>query len=230
MKKTFIALGMALLASATAANAEIVTFEYTAKITDLTERGPWSPIAYHVESSNLPGFTVRNGETITGRLSYDTGMQLVQDPDFPSSHVYKLGSDANITHTFTLQGSGTSASVDSVPGVRLEDSSSGGDRLTFTGNAGGNNWWETYFSLTAARPGYQPAVLPGAAGLSEVAGTSGFTAESFYITFWDAGIQLNADAHISSFHVVSSVPEPSTYAMLLVGAVPLLLRRRKAQA
>jgi hypothetical protein len=142
--------------------------------------------------------------------------------------VYKLGSDANIAHTFTLQGSGTSASVDSGPGVRLEDYSSGGDRLTFTGGAGGSSWWETYFSLTAARPGYQPAVLPGAAELSEVGGASGFTAESFYITFWDAGVQLNADAHITSFHLVSSVPEPSTYSMLLAGAVPLLLRRRKA--
>jgi hypothetical protein len=227
MKQASIALGMALLASAATANAEIVTFEYTAAIIDLTEWGPWSPIAYHVESSNLPGFTVSNGETITGRLSYDTSMQLVPNPDFPSGHVYELGSTAKITHTFTLQGSGTSSSVDSSPGVQMEDYSSGADQLTFTGNAGGNNWWETYLSLTATRPGYQPAVLPGAA---ELGGTSGYTANSFYITFWDAGIQLNADAKISSFHVVSSVPEPSTYAMLLAGAVPLLLRRRKAQA
>lgn len=228
MKKASIALGLALLASAATANAEIVTFEYTAKIIGLEQRGIWSPVGEQVQSSDWAGFVINTGETITGRLSYDTSTQLVRDLDYPWGYVYKSVSPANITHSFTMQGSGTSLSVDATAGVTLADSPESGDGLTFTGNAGGSDWSETSFSLAAVRPGYQPAVLPGAGELSEVGGTRGFTADSFTITFWNPGYYVAAASTITSFHVVSSVPEPSTYAMLLAGAVPLLLRRRKA--
>jgi hypothetical protein len=218
MKKQLTAILLGAAFSVIGANAN-VTFSGTSLTSSVGSGNPLSltagQVGIYINNDNATNWLSFNG---TGKIS--SGLSLFNSATFTpvgTSDSYTYLGNASVTGTSTLALSGGAFSP-----------------LTFTGNVGqGDQWGVIVFntSTTTTQAGDTYNVWRASDWTMPVDGST--------LTFSTApsagsSIQrITASSYlVASGTVVGAVPEPSTYALLAVGAVGLLLsfRRRKVQA
>lgn len=178
-----------------------------------------------LESSTLPGFAVRTGETFKGTLSYDDAQTLDASGDvyglfkgwgtFSQSLSFSNGSVfANKDNVVSYLDADASASYGNeyikTEGFTDEDWNS--DRLSFE-----------LFNYKSA--GHNNATMPQAWEWTEYSTTESTVRFAGYSDLEGHSVILRGN--ITNIAVVSSVPEPTTYAMLAAGALVVLSARRR---
>lgn len=213
MQKYLAGLLSALMLSISAHAAQ-VTYDFTAMIGSisdysLTRSGPFSP-----QSITLADGAVSVGDTLKGRISYDTSTALQVDP---------LGDGPTYTGTSPL--SSVTLKFDA-SNVSYRSTQA---QITLYDN---NPYWNDAISLDTNDNSTQRSFLLWATTRGAV--VNGSVIPSSLNAFDDQRLFFGADdylalAYFTSMTQVSAVPEPSTSAMLLagVGLVGWIARRRK---
>lgn len=223
----------ALLASltlASAAHADVLTYEYTAKINHLY-KSEWMNYDVPIANTTLPGYSLNVGDEITGRFSIDTLTPLSYSVQYDgvSSSYYKGSAHNQMFLNIGQDGlKYASAYSDQYgPSVSVQDSgpAHGVDSVTLASSIS-DAQGTTFLSLSFSD-------LSGAAlnGTGIPASLSALNTPKFGYTFFsNAGFQaITMDVGFTSMNLVSvsAVPEPGTYLMFLAG-LPLLAWRRRA--
>jgi hypothetical protein len=227
MKKfSLFILGLLVFLAPQASNAAILTFNYSATVTDIQNSG---------DTSFLPnasaGLVV--GQTIHGQFSYDTTASSTSF--FSNTLDYNTGS-----LTINLP----AGTVSDGSGVRVTDGNSGQDRLDVFGASGtwvlqaGTHLTETDFQLGLvdnSSTAFNSLSLPSSLNLSafdfksmsyretDIYSPTGLIGDAQYINAQNVFV-----AQITS---IGGVPEPSTWAMMILGfaGVGFMAYRRKAK-
>ncbi len=228
MKKLSVLL--ACLLSAGLAHAGLVTYNFTASVTGLTEEYPGAD-DNHPSSSNYTGFTITVGDILHGTFTMDTSTPLLYSS--PSgSGTYNSYNAAAGQNAFTAIFNSSSYTVSStnefatmvlstlnqLPGQGHDNAGISTSRDLSTGGyeAFGVNFSDP--SATALTYNQIPGSL------------SGFTDGTFQYRFTSGmaphAIGLIVDGAVTSLTQVSAVPEPSSYLMLLAGIAAIAGVRR----
>lgn len=209
MKKLISGLLVGVAMAATA-QAKIVTYNFTGEISALSITGSNADGAY--TSVPLDGVTLTLGQTFHGQFSYDTAVTLT--PIHPKhSSAPSLNSSASIAvdqvdHTFlSTQNTGFYTPTIDVYGdglsmrhYKLKGQSVYSMEIAFYGNN---------------QP--QEGVVPDALRLAD------FARANVFYSYWDfsSSIQTSSISKITSLDRVAEVPEPASYALLLVGLLTM---------
>ena len=224
MKKTAAFACAVLLAGA--AQAERLTYEYTATVTSLTQFVLGNGQVDFLQQATLPGGAIAIGDTVTGRFSFDTawtpsaqgsmGTQAYADysPADPVSAAFAQGLLFASSSPFSL-----AVAIDQA------DPLNGNDLLAFTGLRNTNDAAETLsveFSDPAA------ALLTGTA-LADTGAILDAANGSFHYAYTTNTpfVTVRAGGALTGLHLVSVVPEPGTYAMFAAGLGLLAWRRKR---
>jgi hypothetical protein len=176
-----------------------------------------------VQNSSIAGFNISLGETVTGYFSYDT-----------STAIPFIGGDPWLGYYFQLDG-------DFKQSLKFENSSSpisyGFNRLTTKLGAdpyelyllGDSGDYRSQWNIVFQHPGphnIAEGYLPSSDQWSGFGGNS-------YFDFQQEGADQNSvvslRANITSFRVLSAVPEPSIYLMIGTGLCILAFARRRSR-
>lgn len=216
MKKIFALVALAFGCLGGQAIAAPVTIEYKMQVSNIKEN------SFQVESSDDHGFDISVGETVTGYFTYDTTQLMYTDG--PNGFLLW----ENFSLAFQFENNPELVTLDQ--DLRLEtwegselriggyaygapDSSSAGSRAYFI------------FVDDPYRPlnGYLPAPDQWTGFLPDSNITYVYNSTQGY---------LIASGNVTSFRVVSSVPEPEAYLMWMTGASLLLFagRSRRRQS
>lgn len=212
---------MAGLAIAGAAHAERYTLKYTATISSIEDTRQWPIPSY--ESASADGNVISLGDTVTGYFTFDTAMPPIQS----GTSWARYGSDEAFGHVIVFDKTGFSQQATTYHSqIDVTTASAGG-------------WDRDWVSFQAPMyymdgPGYAAATT---LSFQAPAGTLGDTAlpatlspftgwfTYAYVSYADDET-LVFEGNITSASIVSSVPEPGTYAMLLAGLGLVAWRRR----
>jgi len=196
-------------------SAAIVTFNYTAVVTTAESSG---------DTSFLPNASagVVAGTTVHGQFSYDTAASSTSF--FINTLDYSTGSLSIVMPAATISGGSF---------VRVTDGNSGQDRLDVFGAPGnfslqaGTHLTETDFQLNLidnSSSAFNSLLLPASLDLStfdiksmfyreaDLYSPTGLIGDAQYIA-----AQNDFVAQITSLSAVNAVPEPSTWAMMILG-------------
>ncbi|CUI06334.1 PEP-CTERM sorting domain-containing protein [Massilia antarctica] len=236
--KNYLA-GFVLGVAATAANAEVLVFDYVAAVQSVTTSyPPFDPVS--LDSWNFHGVTVKPGDTLTGSFTIDTGTPLLyRDEDSgvqrstydfePKRHTNMSTAQANGGGTlFASLATGYGARIhvtDAQPGkgtdsVYIIDSGyaeSGRDYLSFNFKQAAG----TMFTNSALDS--LPHIFAADSGVVYYNLGDDSTGSSYAVTGLISSLTLRP---------ISPVPEPSMYGMLLFGlaTVGAVTRRRTSRA
>lgn len=209
MKTQPLFLTLALALGTSQLQAKPVTVEYTAQVKWMSDA--WG----FISSSNAPGYNVSVGETVTGTFSYDTDTQM---ENWGSSFYYLYD---NFSQSFKF---------------------ANGDRISLNGT------YVQMYEVPETQRIHAEAVDSAAVNyhlrvdverFGEDINSHGYLPEpelwsqfngNNYIEMWyhlpGTTIHMDVGADITSFRVLTAVPEPSTYLMLGAGLGLLGLARR----
>jgi PEP-CTERM motif len=211
----FLISALALVTSQ--AQAKPVTVEYTAIVKRMTGGNAV------ISASDLPGYKISVGETVTGYFSYDSDIQMTSDgPNLDGQYLLVGGFSQALKFT-------------------------NGNKVSFNYD----NYLRTYEDVTPHRifaEGYDSAtrnykIFSNFERFGEYINSHGFLPEpelwsqfngNNYFDMWytapDLQSSINVGADITSFRVINAVPEPTTYAMLGIGLGLMGVVRRNRQA
>ena|SRR5450830_164817 len=228
MKKLSVLL--ACLLSAGLAHASLVTYNFTASVTGLTELFPGADINYP-NSSDYTGFTITIGDILHGSFTMDTATPLFYSS--PSgSGTYNSYNAAAGQNAFTAIFNSSAYTVSSTNqfatmGLDTQNQLPGQGHDTAgigTGRDLNSGGYESFGvdlsdpSATALTYNHIPTSL------------SGFTEGTFQYWFSSGmaphSLELIVDGTVTSLTQVSAVPEPSSYLMLLAGIAAIACVRR----
>lgn len=205
------------------ASAEIVTFDYTGVISNISENSVATGVGRIVASSNaLPG-GVRVGQTFFGQFSYDTA--IAGSPGTPVSRWY--AGSANVwqpASTITLNHSGfTVAGAASQSSVLLRNDSNGRDNLILYATYPDGPLQFGFYDGTGTA--FSSLSLPLDLNVDA------FDKSQAYFTWSNTPLGTNvfAGGLLTSITRITPVPEPDSWAMLLAGVAIVgagALRRR----
>lgn len=230
MKKLLVLLGgLALMGSL---HAEVISFDFTAKIDQIQERGLYEYPGTSVQSSAKAGVTYSIGDIIHGRFQYDTNTGLGSyQPVQPGDGSYTLYDSGSTHNSLTAHTSGGVTLPPPYYPVLLQVS----DTTTsdfFSVNSTAMSAQATQYSsvlfMDYNGSWLNNSALPSAAQL--YAASYAMFNTTYY--FNDDSGSLDVSASITSFSPASAVPEPSSYLMLLAGmaAIAVARRNRKLEA
>ena len=223
----FIKASLAAVVTALAfgsAQAEVVTFEFTATVSGIFQFDPSLPLL--ADSVNVLGSTIRNSETLHGTMSYDTSAPIwvIQKRAAVPLVFYKdMGS---MTLTFHDGLHFDSAATAETPQISVGDNSTtyrGADTFGFS----------TASRITAEQNASlflvdRSGTALGSTSLPSDLDLSRFNQRTLYYYFGSGEQAIEVDATITSLQLLSAVPEPDTYLMLAGGLGLLAWRRRNA--
>ncbi len=232
--KAKIGAMLATLLCAASAQATVVTYNFTAAITSVREMvNPFYGV--NVDSSTLAGDVIAINHTVHGTFSFDTDTPLLYATNFDwgTARVYEAftASLNQASFAFDQNSIGLSTATDiGTPHFYhgVDDSTAGTDGLRLSASVANGNAYN-YMDLVfrdydgvASDGGALPAKVPRS--LFEVADF-----EYTYQHFPPGGpiAYLKASGALTSLELVSSVPEPTTYAMLASGLGLLAWRRKR---
>lgn len=229
MKKTLCILAAGLALSG-AAQAERYTLHYTAAIDQITNA---SAPAQLLPSATANGNLISTGETVTGWFTFDTASQIVQQGDWSSGAFAQYGYDAATASAVQFGQSGyRQISTPNLSSIWVDDRRNpvyGLDGVSLMGptileDSGLTSNVYLYFQAPSV-DAWTDTAIPVAA-LPALDGWFQYS----YGYFNDNGEyqSLLFRGAMTSASVVSGVPEPGTYAMLLAGLGLLAWRRRAA--
>jgi hypothetical protein len=222
---------LAGLLSAGLAHADLVTYKFTASFMALTESNPALGDT-NVSSSILPGFPITVGDTLHGSFTLDTMTPLLNSSPSGSGtfNNYAAAAGQNAfaaifsSNSYTLNSANTSygiATLDQLPGQGRDAVYLGLSRLLDTGGSESLQLELSDASATALAYNHIPDSLTAfTQGTFRYLYTSGMAPHA---------LGLTATGAITSLTLVSSVPEPATY-MLLVAGLGLLAWRGQRNA
>lgn len=219
-----------LVLNSTQSQASIVTYDFKAKINSIFEYVASIGAIQYVESSSFLGPIVSNGNSVVGTFFYDTESPLspYYQPLAPATGTYQIysGSQNYNGMQFSIFGSGlvvytTAGDEYSMPNLQVANNAS-----TFGG-------WDIFYfgttsSLDPSRFGIASINLHDPSGTVFQSSTipADLNLQNFQFASLGAGyvsqisgnqLQLGAELTSLTPTIVSSVPEPETYAMLLTG-------------
>jgi hypothetical protein len=212
---------LAGLLSAGLAHAGLVTYEFTASFAALTEENPASGYT-DVNSTTIPGFPLAVGDTLHGSLTIDTSAPLT----------YSSSSGGGTFNTYAGQNTfavifNSNSYTLTEPGIAIQDRlpGQGQDAVSFGMSRDTNYGGYESFGLVFADP--------SATALSDNHIPSSLTAfpQGTFRYWYTTGpaphaLELVGTGTITSLTLVSAVPEPATY-MLMVSGLGLLAWRRQ---
>jgi hypothetical protein len=221
----FIKASLAATISALAlgsAHAEVVTFEFTATISNIFQFDPNLPLL--TDSVDVLGSTIRTSETVHGTMSYDTSapVWVIQKRVAMPLVFYKdMGS---MTLTFEGGLHFDSSNIAETPQMSVGDNSTtyrGADTFGFsTASRITPEQNATLFLVDRSGTAFDGNTLPGNLDLSR------FSQRTLYYYFGADEQAIEVDATITSLQLLSPVPEPDTYLMMAGGLGLLAWRRR----
>ena len=220
----FLATVAAGLLLSQLAHAEILTFQYTAKVSNIEENDN------AVQSSSFAGGQISLGDSMTGTITYDTALPVVSryDYGFSTDITYNPLNSLELSMQIPTGGVNFEANYYTFAGTSYHPK---GSSYTDTFSAG------AYRYLYMPNGGMSQEVLVVAFGDSthtkfsdNIPGLNALGFDSNSIRYQYVGQQksLNLQGTITDLRAIQSVPEPETYAMLLAGLSLLGLRRCKA--
>jgi hypothetical protein len=233
MKTRFAAILAGMLFAASA-QATVVTFNFTATITSVKEMvNPFS--GTEVASSTLAGDPVALGHTVRGTFSFDTATPRTSGGtyDWGTAYTFEAAGDTLNAAQFAFeQNSIGFSTTDGVAEPRfyhfVEDRPEGYDAL--------------YLSVSASRNGGTDIMSVNFEDLDGVAFDGAKLPETLPLAMLESAVfeydylgraadgsqtYLKAVGALTSVEQVSSVPEPTTYAMFAAGLTLLAWRRKR---
>lgn len=226
MKKTFCTLA-AGLALASTAHAGQYTLHYTATIGTISGGG--FPEQFF-SSGTANGNLISTGDTVTGRFTFDTEAAPVQQSGDEALAFAQYGYDAATTSVVRFDKTGhTQTAATGSSYISVTDSGDAAYGLDTVSLVGYTYSYDPVFisAVSLFLTGPSADALSDTALPADVLDTFGGTFQYSYGYFNEAGYQsLRFRGDITSISVVSSVPEPGTYGMLLAGLGLLAWRRR----
>jgi hypothetical protein len=235
MKRYFGAIAASVLLSSSA-HAAIYTFEYTATVSSIAEYadafGGGTPTS--VLSTSIPGGTISIGDTVTGKVSYDSNMPISFESHDASGNYVSYGYVASLQLTadfaaanvhFSPNGYQYGGQSSFPSGSPYNDSFGlGAYRYAYLGGGGMSQEVLGIHFEDSTHTKFDGHTLPGA----EIATfDSNNMVYDYANNFTDQKASITGN--ITSVHLVSAVPEPESYAMLL-GGLALLAWRRRSRA
>ncbi|WP_165390940.1 PEP-CTERM sorting domain-containing protein [Pseudoduganella lutea] len=216
------------------AQAAIVTYQFTANVSGLTEHPGGTEIYNNVESSSSAGPTISVGDTWTGTVSWNTDLTLgsyqPEQPEQASYRLYEGFMGATITDAQTGLSYSSDADLAWLALMQVHDGVAGAesDFLSIGTHASGAGFESGDFFFF----NYDGSSLSGDAPPASLNFADYFTATVSY-SFLDVGTEnwMQANANITSLTLVTApVPEPSTYAMLGLGLAALAMTKKLRRA
>ncbi|WP_165390786.1 PEP-CTERM sorting domain-containing protein [Pseudoduganella lutea] len=229
MKKTLCILAAGLAFGSTA-HATQYTLQYTATIGTISDGG--FPEQFF-SSATANGNLIVIGDTVTGRFTFDSEQVPVLESDYGLAAEAQYGYNAATTSFVQFDKTGYSqVSNTGSSYIRVTDSRDPAYSPDSVHLVGYTYSYNPVFSSAVSLSLQAPSAdtLDGTAlPSSEFASLAG-TFQYSYGYFTTGGYQsLLFRGDITSLSVVSSVPEPGTYAMLLAGLGIVCWRRRAAK-
>ncbi len=211
---------------ATAAQAERLTYEYTATVTSLTQFVLGNDHVDFLQQAMLPGGTIAIGDTVTGRFSFDTAWLPAVQAN-PGTQGYAHYSPADPVSAAFAQGLQFASTSQHSLALAIDQSNAlnGNDLLAFTSantTAAVTETLGVEFSdpaaalLTSTSLADAGAILQAANGSFHYAYTTN-----------EPVVTIRAGGAMTGLRLVSSVPEPTTYAMFAAGLGLLAWRRKR---
>ncbi|WGG49696.1 PEP-CTERM sorting domain-containing protein [Rugamonas sp. DEMB1] len=223
------------LAMMEAAQADVVTYEFTATITTMK-------LDYTVVTeSSLPGKTISVGEAVRGRLTYNTQTPLhsqwIGEPGEPGTARNYAARGMKNTMSFVFETHGFS--FDSAPSTSKDDQMDITVRNDTDAPMGAPGPYDQLnieaYSVNSYGRNFGSLSMNDYTGSLLVHGdiphrlpdiNSKYILQEFEYNLDHNGVWLSARGALTSLTLVSSVPEPSTYAMFMAGLACLAWRRR----
>ncbi|WEF31054.1 PEP-CTERM sorting domain-containing protein [Pseudoduganella chitinolytica] len=221
---TVLAIGLTL---SSAAHAELYTLHYTAKISSISQLGAF-PEELPVSTVTIRNQVINLDDTVTGSYTFDTSASPIAQYNYGSGIKAHYGNDApfGATVQFNRTGYKEVSSIYS-SAVTVEDAAvdyGDTDFVRFDGNTYREDWVGfglNFFDPTATA--LSAATIP-TTELGQFNGAFYFGSVSY--TPGVSSYRLRGE--LTSMSLVSAVPEPGTYAMLLAGLGLLAWRRKRA--
>lgn len=228
MRKTLSAL-VTVLVITPAAHAEKFTLHYTATINSIGLINGYNSPEQSASAATFLDQQVSIGDTLSGEYSFDTSIAPSSQSSYGSVARALYGHGPAFTSFVQFDKSGfREKAAEGSTIVDVSDSSNAqyqSDEVVFNGNAYGRDWTSTRLVLsdpTAAA--LEGPAMPGA----ELSQLQPNYFQYFYSTYVPGIPSVRLLGEITSLSLVSAVPEPGTYAMLLSGLGLLAWRRKRA--
>jgi hypothetical protein len=218
---------LAGLLSAGLAHAGLVTYEFTASFASLKQYHPAEGYS-DVNSSIITGFPITVGDTLHGSFTWDTSTPVLYTDSSGTFNTYDTAAGQNAftvifnSNSYTVSSANNGSSFlgtqDKLPGQGQDSLHIGTGRDT---NSGGYESFGLVFSdpsATALTYNHIPSSLT-----AFPLGTFGY---SYTTGQAPHALGLTGTGTITSLTLVSAVPEPATY-MLMVSGLGLLAWRRQ---
>ncbi|WP_332854508.1 PEP-CTERM sorting domain-containing protein [Duganella sp. S19_KUP01_CR8] len=231
MKRTLLAL-LAVVTLNGSAQATTYTFEYTAVVNHITLTPiPWN-VPTDVASTSLDGGVVSLGDVVKGVLVYDSDMTITATESFETDAFHKATFVHYNADHMQLSGKFEAANV----GFAVEQHlASYGGQVSYP-----HDWTDAqdYFFIGGSSSTDNNRVMDSMSitysdthARLDLAHAPGSEATSFnnnqfsFMRSTNTG-SIGITSDLTSLRLISAVPEPETYAMLLAGLALLAWRRR----
>jgi hypothetical protein len=224
---SLVLAGAALCGSA---QATVYQFDFTVTLQEMVEFSPQTLSGGAVSSSTLSGPTVSVGDVVHGHFSYDTATALLGD--FGGGPMYaapgaqnSLGARAGAVSLQLSNPEYNSTNVQVLNNAAVLGGGDGFGVVNQSTNAVASQLMAVSF-FDPTGHALADGAIPGAID------ATAFSQSSFYYTYTSTTTHtmMGANGTLTSLTLVTSVPEPETYGMMLTGlaAIAWVARPRRA--